>query len=331
MLKESPERLANLRADYESVVGEPFRHFFCPILYRDENVELCNAHIINKAFADSPKRMTIQRKDVDGWFGSMFEADWVVIEERGKHKLLDILTNKTLRQKLKPQFLRGGKPVDHYFSSSRDVPPEHTPIHLEGAGKPLRFVLKRDPSDILSNEDSHWEISIERDLRLPALVSLLKAAHLTLFDMLGYRYVYSPSGRYLGYDILGRFYLENRGRPKREVLVRAREHFNDYIGIVRPMLVAPRVEGTVSDRMLALCMPRVTDIWGMIVFIRAGGVFHAVLVPTFSNPDTVDRYFRFLRQPFPRFETCLGKFEGSHWCIYTKTNKVLEWPPAAFD
>ncbi len=331
MFKELSERLAGLRADYQSVVGVPFRHFFCPILYRDENVELCDAHIVNKAFADSPKATTIQRKDVDGWFGSMFEADWVVMEERGKHQLEDILANKTLSRKLKPQFWRDGEPVDHYVASSRNVPPEHTPIQLESVDKPLQFVLKLDPSDVLSSEDSHWEIAIQRDLRLPALVSLLKAAHLTLFHMLGYRYVYSPGGRFLGYDTLGRFYLDNRARPKREVLARARQHFNDHIGIVRPMLSAPRIEGTVSDRMLALCMPRLSDIWGMLVFIRAAGVFHAVLVPTFSSPDTADRYIRFLRQPFPRFETCLGKFEGSQWSIYTKTNKVLEWPPPEFD
>lgn len=330
MLKEPTQRLANLRHDYETVAGAPFRHFFCPILYRDEDVELCDAHIVNAAFTDSPKATTIQRKDVDAWFGSMFEADWVVIQERGKHRLPDVLADKKLTRKLRPQFWRDGQRVEHYVASSRDVSPGHAPIQIGGGEKPLQFVLKLDRSDVLSKEGSHWEVSIQRDLRLPALVSLLKAAHLTLFHMLGYRYVYSPGGRFLGYDTLGRFYLENRGRPKREVLARAREHFNDHIGIVRPMVSAPRIEGTVSDRILALCMPRPGDIWGMLVFIKAAGAFHAVLVPTFSNPDAVDRYIRFLRQPFPRFEACFGKFEGSQW-IYTKTEGVVEWPPPAFD
>ena len=45
--------LGLLRADYESVTGSPFQHFFCPILYRDEDTELCRAHVINRAFRES--------------------------------------------------------------------------------------------------------------------------------------------------------------------------------------------------------------------------------------------------------------------------------------
>lgn len=331
MLKGISERLAAFRDDYKAVAGAPFQHFFCPILYCDEDVELCEAHIVNEAFADAPKARTIQRKDIDNWFGSMFEADWVIIEERGKHKLPDVLQNKKLARKLRPQFRRDGEPVEHYVARSPNVSPKHTPIQIEGIEKPLQFVLKLDPSDMLSSEDADWAVSIERDLRLPALVSLLKAAHLTLFHMLGYRYVYSPGGHFLGYDTLGKFYLENRGRPKRQVLARAREHFNDHIGIVRPMLSAPRIEGTVSDGMLALCMPRPSDIWAMLVFIKAAGVLHTVLVPTFTNPDTVNRYVSFLRRPFPRFEACFAKSEGTQWTIYSKTQKVLEWPASTFD
>lgn len=69
MLNEPSERLSGLRGDYEAVTGAPFRHFFCPILYRDEDIELCEAHIVNGAFTDSPKATTIQRKDIDPAFG----------------------------------------------------------------------------------------------------------------------------------------------------------------------------------------------------------------------------------------------------------------------
>lgn len=313
------------------MAGAPFQHFFCPFLYRDEETELCEAHIVNEAFGDAAKATIVQRQDVDSWFGSMFEADWVVMEERGKHSVHAVLADKVLTRKLRPQLWRDGMRVEHYISSSGQVPADQTPVRIVGIEQPLQFVLKLAPNDVLSNEGARWELSIERDLRLPALVSLLKAAHLTLFHMLGYRYVFSPGGRFLGHDTLGRFYLENRGRSKREVLKRARVHFAEHVGIVRPMLSAPNIEGTVTDHILALCKPTVGDIWGMLVFIKAAGAFHSVLVPTFSNPDGVDRYLRFLKQPFPRFDACLGKFEGSQWSIYTKTGKTLEWPPPAFE
>jgi hypothetical protein len=77
-----------LRADYPAVTGSPFSHFYCPILFRDEDVELCRAHIVNRAFPDSNKTWTVQRADVDNFYGGMFEADFVALQFRGK-KLAD--------------------------------------------------------------------------------------------------------------------------------------------------------------------------------------------------------------------------------------------------
>jgi hypothetical protein len=56
-------------ADYEAVVGNPFGHFYCPILLEDIPGELCMGHVINKSFANSSRKRVVQRKDVDGFFG----------------------------------------------------------------------------------------------------------------------------------------------------------------------------------------------------------------------------------------------------------------------
>jgi hypothetical protein len=69
--------LEALRTDYASVAGVPFQTFFCPVLFRDEDVELCRAHLVNQAFAGASRRWTIQRKDVDEFFGAFFESDFV--------------------------------------------------------------------------------------------------------------------------------------------------------------------------------------------------------------------------------------------------------------
>jgi hypothetical protein len=37
------QKLNILRSDYQTVVGKPFSHFYCPILFLDEDVDLCCA------------------------------------------------------------------------------------------------------------------------------------------------------------------------------------------------------------------------------------------------------------------------------------------------
>jgi len=39
-------KLQELRADYSRIRGGPFINFYCPILFRDEGVHLCEAHMI---------------------------------------------------------------------------------------------------------------------------------------------------------------------------------------------------------------------------------------------------------------------------------------------
>ena len=63
--REVQKKLSALNADYKAVSDRDAEHFFCPILYRDEQVDLCKAHIINSSFRDSDRTWTVQRTDVD--------------------------------------------------------------------------------------------------------------------------------------------------------------------------------------------------------------------------------------------------------------------------
>ena len=74
------QKLDMLNADYAQIKGQPFSHFFCPILFRDEDVELCKAHVVNQAFPEAPQDWTIQRKDVDNFYVSIFESEFVAIQ-----------------------------------------------------------------------------------------------------------------------------------------------------------------------------------------------------------------------------------------------------------
>jgi hypothetical protein len=76
-----------LRDDYHRVAGEQFRWFHCPFLFRDEDVELCRGHVLNQAFVGSKRVWTIQRKDLDNFYGSFFEPDFVLIQDLGSAAL----------------------------------------------------------------------------------------------------------------------------------------------------------------------------------------------------------------------------------------------------
>jgi len=326
--KAAVKKLTQLRSDYATVVGRPFAHFYCPILFRDEDASLCRAHIINRAFRGSSRRWTIQREDVDSFYGSAFESDFIPIQERGKHDPLDVCTDKHLTRSLEPRILLNGKEVPHYMAHGQ-VPSDHSEFFVTGARKSVRLGLKLQPSEALAALDAKWEIYIEKDVRMAALGSLLKAAHLTLFDMLGYRYALSAGGHFLGHDVLGTFFLANVGQQMNDVLRNAERHFLEFVNLVRPLLQAPKgLVGTVSDKLMYLCMNGDRP-WAVLVLIRTGDLFHSVLAPVFEDDDGAARFVSFLTRPSPRIEVKLTRFCSDRWEV-SKNSTSLVWPEANF-
>lgn len=328
MNKAATRKLESLRADYESVRGYPFKHFFCPILFRDDNVQLCRAHIVNSGFRDSDRSWTIQRADVDNFYGSIFESDFLEIQDRGSHRPIDVLTDRELTRRLRPRLISDGKQVDHYIAEG-PIPPEFTELTLTSPSSTVRLALKLTPSEALTTINSQLEIHIEKDVRLAALSSCIKAAHLTLFDMIGYQYGLSLGGYIVGHDILGKFFLENAKHPKSNILENSREHFLEYVNMVRPIQSAPSgLQGTVSDRLLYICMMG-QRAWALIVIVRTEKLLHAVLMPMLEDADSAAHFVAFLRQPFPRLTVRLARYEGDRWETDTE-DRTFHWPDANF-
>lgn len=139
--------------------------------------------------------------------------------------------------------------------SGGPVPPNHSELAVEREGVlPARLALKLEPSEALAAVDRKWEIVISKDVRLPTLASLLKAAHLTLFELVGYRYALSAAGYFLGWDVLGKFVATSRGKDRPAIIDSAADHFPEFVNLVRPMLVRPSgLQGTISDHRLYVC------------------------------------------------------------------------------
>lgn len=322
-------KLDLLRVDYNEVVGRPFSHFFCPILRRDEPCPLSMGHVINEAFRDSDRRRIVQRTDVDNFFGRHFEADFVLFQDKGLHDPVDALLDRELSRKLHPRIKVEGQRVDHYIPTGL-VPENYTELIVDRGVEPhARLALKLEPSEVLTALNSQWELVLDRDIRLHALVSLLKAAHLTLFALIGYSYALSLGGHILGWDVLGRFAQANMPNEKPTVLANAQEHFTEFFNLVRPLLTPPAgMEGTITDQQLFLCTGT-PKAWAMMVLIRTGQHMHAVLVPLLEDDEAAARFVEFLRNPLPRFAVRRTLYHKDRWEVDTKT-RMVEWPEGRF-
>jgi len=322
MISPLEKQRRRLQINYKEVVGMPFMYFYCPILFRDENVKLCKAHLVNAAFPGS-KRWTIQRKDVDNFFGSVFESDFTNIQHRGKTPE-EIILDPSLARRIRPKFVVDGSPVDHFFPTG-PVPQKYSLLSIDGKSGPVQYGLKISPSKALTVAKASWQVHVDKDLRIPAIVSVLKAAHLIMFHMLGYRYALGPGGHFLGKTVLGNFFLQNATRSRKEVLANAVSYFREFAHLVRPVIKAPdTVKGTVADQLVFLCKSAAA-IWAILVFVRTSHLLHAVLVPVFQDPIGAKCFVAFISGPNEKLEGHMGRFKGDHW-EYAEQKQTLVWP-----
>jgi hypothetical protein len=221
-----------------------------------------------------------------------------------------------------------GDRVDSYHYKRGVVPKGHTRVVIGGSsGSTQSMVLKMAPDEVgryAAPED--WELSVEKDLRLESLVSLIKAAHLTLFRMLGYNYALSAGGRFTGWDVLGSFFVENCTREKQEVLVNAATHFWQFGNLVRPVVShTPMLSGTISDRQLYICETIDGHRWAFIVFIKLPSSLHAVVVPILDDSDGAARFYDFLRSGRSNLIVRLCKIEHGTFHAHPRTT-IFKWP-----
>jgi len=315
-----------MAADYQEVTGHAVSNFHCPILYRDEDVRLCAAHLVNAGFRDSPRTWTVQRHDVDSFFADLAEEDFLKIQEKGQHSPLEVVTDKRLRRQMKPKIVAGGHEIDHFVPTS-PVPKRFTRLKLPGSPG-VELALKLTPDETLTLTDREWRIGVELDLRLPALIALLKAAHLTLFEMQGYRYALSAGGRFLGWDILGSFYAEHAGSPRAARIKAAAQHFPQFVQMARPLQQTPDwLRPTSTDGMLFLC--GAGHPWAMLTFIKVGRNYHSVLVPVFEEVDGAAHFVRFLENPDSQIAARLARWTGGGFEVSPEISR-FDWPPHQF-
>ena len=321
-------KLERLNASYLEVVGEPFRHFFCPLLMKDEQVELCKAHIINQAFTDTSRRWTVQRSDVDNFFGSAFESMFTNLQHRDSAMEV-LLTSGATSKGLRPKLYLRDKEVGYYLAGKR-TPPNHSKVFMQGKLGITQFAVKLHPDAMDRAQGDDWQLVLERDCRLAALVSVLKAAHLELFEMLGYRYALSLGGWFLGHTVLGRFFEENVGLPNNQIIASAKTHFASYANLVRPVLEpsADVLRATTEGPSLYICEN--TTRWAFLILLRTANMVHAVVVPILESPQAIARFNSFLGENGSTLSARWCEFDGEMFRAESNLRQFV-WPEAKFD
>jgi hypothetical protein len=320
-------KLKRLRADYAQIAGQPFEHFYCPILFKDDDVELCLAHIVPQAFPRSSRAWTVQRKDVDNFFGTNFEEDFLAIQCRIEGQSPDqILADRTLSRRYRPKILADGKPVE-YFVTGQGVPPQFSHVELRSDAGSVPLGLKIPPGSAGGAPAEKLEVVVEKDVRISALVALIKAAHLTLFHLLGYRYALSAGGHFVGRQLLGDFFCRNRGKPKSDVDRQAAPFYQESAHMVRAVPSHPGLKGTITDRTVLVCRGGETLVWAFIVLVGTSGILHAVLIPVLDQADAAPMFDRFLRDENERVDVSYCSIGGEFHQVYPVVHSLM-WPKA---
>jgi hypothetical protein len=214
------------------------------------------------------------------------------------------------------------------------LPRVFTPVTLQSDQPDVRIGIKLTPDDLIATANQEWEVRIDKDLRVPALVSLIKAAHLTVFRMCGYIYALHTAGLLIGNNILGEFYRKNKDQPREVILRNAETFFREWVTMVRPMIWSARseFEGTVSDRKLLVCVGTSGRMWGMIVLIKTAHEVHAVLLPAFTDVDSAATYLEFLRNDNENIHIGSAEYDGDNRCWLVGTERApLRWPKPGED
>src|SRR5437588_7072019 len=230
-------RVETLRADFQAEKGYPFKHFFCPFLHVDEPVPLCEGHIINEAFGTCNARVP-QRQDFDNFFGGKVEADFIsAVQDRSKTAFQKWIDPK-LHRRYRPQLLSRGVAVEHYITDEIRSVPGHTPLVVVNTdGEMLgNVVIKKAPNEVKELHATDLQVvAVPPANFIPAIIaSVLKAAHLTMFNLLGYNHVFSTAGLYLA-GILREFYEKFKDTKKRSLAGELAASFRPHASLIPPM------------------------------------------------------------------------------------------------
>ena len=280
-LSVSEHELESLASDYQALTGSRFSHFHCPILLCDEDVELCDGHVIGRKFASSSRKTVIQRADVDSFYGRCFESRLYDFARTRQKGLVEHLNDSNLSRRVPLRVERDGQPLPHYPVSKHSNPSDHLVQINDASGNAAKIGLKLGDQDGVSLEGRHLQIVREGSFVTEAIASVLKAAHLTMFSIFGYRHVFSLGGSMLA-NILGDCFRACNGLKDSDVRERAGDFFEPHKNIARPLYVYNKelLSGSIDDHTFVVCVGSSGIPYAIGVLVRMADLMSVVFLPS---------------------------------------------------
>jgi hypothetical protein len=190
----------------------------------------------------------------------------------------------------------GVKPIEYYFPKEITPVPGHSAARIVGDdGQKIADVMFKIPAhEVAALQDQNLQLVAERNFMPAMTASVLKSAHLTMFDMLGYEYVFSPTGHYLA-AILRNFFIDNKAKGNKRAA--ADEYFAAYTSMVFPVMGdgAQVFSGTANDQKGVMFWGASGRPFAIGVMVKMKEVFCALLAP--DNADAIGTYQGFLKEP----------------------------------
>lgn len=314
------EELERLRVDFANIDEESrsFEHFYCPILFRDEETELCKGHIVNESIRDSCRAWVVQRKDVDNFYGALVESKFTALVNSDGITVEKVLANARLRKVIQPSFIVDGEKVSYYEAGAHTASIHPTIAFMQGGTEFAKIALKISEDRL--PDSAKLQIEINHDFIPHTVASLIKAAHLTMFKTFGYQYVFSAAGQDAA-EILRSFYDDHKDTASDEKQSAMRRYFYQFAGRVIPLggFTPDLVRGSIEDRRFLVCRGSSGTFFALGVLIRTAKQMSVVFLAP-DNATSMDTYINFVsNMSKPRFHYHLAEFvsdtpqEPAHW------------------
>jgi hypothetical protein len=316
------QRLSVHLDDYFRVTGRKTGQFVCPITLREcDEEELVDAHILNEAFLKASRRRVIQYGSVDHFYGSRVEAGLVRFLNLRHESDLDILTESGELSATLPD----GSHVPAILAGSgraRHAEGHFPRVELTRDGRTVASIYLKMPFGA-PMPSGQIEVSRTR-VFAPSdwVAALLKAGHLALFEIVGYRAVFSAYGDTIRRS-LKRFYQDCARRED------ADEYFRDFREAVKVIGARSRSEqgdevqtvypfDTLTDREVLLHFTPGRTMFAATCVFKINDATVAVTLPE-STPEgdpalVLDWYKCCTEDPLSRPQSVhRSRFDGTAW------------------
>ena len=184
-IQEQDARRARLEDEIrKSGTRDLHRTFFCPILYREEETQLCKGHVIPKSLG-SGFGWVVQRADVDNFFGTVAEekfAHGVKLRGLDVDDAIGYVASNKLGHLVRPSII--------------DSQGNEQPVRLGSQDGEIFGSIVRKTGDSALDLKNPVSIRFGMDVQSETILALIHSLHLGLFKKMGYRYVDSQPGRF---------------------------------------------------------------------------------------------------------------------------------------